>query len=62
VYRVVANNFLAEGGDNIPMFAKGTRRVETGLRDLDALIAYLQKHPEAGGPGLPTLQRIRKIR
>ncbi len=56
-YRVVANNFLAEGGDNIPMFAKGTRRVETGLRDLDALIAYLQKHPEAGGT-----QRIRKIR
>ena len=58
VYRVVANNFLAEGGDNIPMFAKGTRRVETGLRDLDALIAYLQKHPQAGGAA----QRIRKIR
>lgn len=58
VYRVVANNFLAEGGDNIPMFAKGTRRVETGLRDLDALIAYLQTHPEAGG----TPPRIRKVR
>ncbi len=58
VYRVVANNFLAEGGDNIPMFAKGTRRVETGLRDLDALIAYLQKHPETGGAP----QRIRKVR
>lgn len=58
VYRVVANNFVAEGGDNFPMFAKGTRRVETGLRDLDALIAYLQKHPEAGGAP----QRIRKVR
>jgi 5'-nucleotidase len=58
VYRVVANNFLAEGGDNIPMFAKGTRRVETGLRDLDALIAYLQQHPEAGSSPL----RIRKVR
>jgi 5'-nucleotidase len=57
-YRVVANNFLAEGGDNIPMFAKGTRRVETGLRDLDALIAYLQKHPEAGNAS----QRIHKVR
>jgi 5'-nucleotidase len=57
VYRVVANNFLAEGGDNIPMFAKGTRRVETGLRDLDALIAYLQKHPET-----VSTPRIRKIR
>jgi 5'-nucleotidase len=62
VYRVVANNFLAEGGDNIPMFAKGTRRVETGLRDLDALIAYLQKHPEAGGASLAPAQRIRKVR
>ncbi len=62
VYRVVANNFLAEGGDNIPMFAKGTRRVETGLRDLDALIAYLQKHPEAGGMSLTAPPRIRKVR
>jgi len=58
VYRVVANNFLADGGDNIPMFAQGMRRVETGLRDLDALIAYLQMHPEAGG----ALPRIRKVR
>jgi 5'-nucleotidase len=61
-YRAVANNFLAEGGDNIPMFAKGTRRVETGLRDLDALIAYLQQHPEAGGASLAPAQRIRKVR
>jgi len=57
VYRVVANNFLAEGGDNIPMFAKGTRRVETGLRDLDALIAYLQTHP-----AVDAVPRIRRIR
>jgi 5'-nucleotidase len=62
-YRVVANNFLAGGGDNIPMFAQGTRRVDTGLRDLDALVAYLQKHPELGGSGVAAPQpRIRKIR
>ena len=61
-YRVVANNFLAEGGDNIPMFAKGTRRVDTGVRDLDALIAYLQKHPELGSVSLAAPQRIRKVR
>jgi len=60
-YRVVANNFLAGGGDNIPMFAGGTRRVETGLRDLDSLIAYLQKHPELGGASLAAPQRIRKV-
>jgi 5'-nucleotidase len=62
-YRVVANNFLAEGGDNIPMFAQGTRRVATGLRDLDALVAYLRKHPELGGTGVAAPPaRIRKIR
>jgi 5'-nucleotidase len=61
-YRVVANNFLAEGGDNMPMFAKGTRRVDTGVRDLDALIAYLQKHPELGGMNLAAPQRIHKVR
>lgn len=62
-YRVVANNFLAEGGDNIPMFAQGTRRVDTGLRDLDALVAYLQKHPELGGAGVAAPPaRIRKVR
>jgi 5'-nucleotidase len=61
-YRVVANNFLAEGGDNIPMFARGTRRVETGLRDLDSLIAYLQKHPELGATSLAAPQRIHKVR
>jgi len=62
-YRVVANNFLAEGGDNIPTFAKGTRRVETSLRDLDALIAWLKVHPETGAANAAAPQpRIRKLR
>ena len=62
-YRVVANNFLAGGGDNIPVFAQGTRRVETGLRDLDALVGYLQKHPELGGTSVAASpSRIRKVR
>jgi 5'-nucleotidase len=61
-YRVVANNFLAEGGDNIPVFAKGTRRVATGLRDIDSLIAYLKQHPELGGTSLAAPQRIHKVR
>jgi len=62
-YRVVANNFLAEGGDNIPTFAKGTRRVETGRRDLDTLIAWLKAHPETGAAGAAAQQpRIRKLR
>jgi 5'-nucleotidase len=32
------------------------------LRDLDALIAYLQKHPELGGASLAAPQRIHKVR
>jgi 5'-nucleotidase len=60
-YRVVANNFLAEGGDNIPMFAQGMRRSDTGIRDLDALIAYLKQHPELGAAGVAAQPRIRKV-
>lgn len=50
-YRVVANNFLAEGGDNIPSFGKGVNRVATSIVDLDALIAWLKAHPETGAAG-----------
>jgi len=52
-YRVVANNFLAEGGDNFPVFAKAANKVDTGMRDLDALIDYLVKNPGLGGPNTP---------
>jgi len=61
-YRVAANNFLADGGDNFPTFAKGTNRVETQLRDLDALVAFLKQHPEVGSPSLAADNRIKKIR
>jgi 5'-nucleotidase len=49
-YRVVANNFLAEGGDGFPMFAKGANRAETGVRDIDALTDYLLKREQSGKP------------
>lgn len=63
-YRVVANNFLAEGGDNFPEFAKGTNRVATPIRDLDALIEYLGKMPDALAPAasLASSARIEKVR
>lgn len=57
-YRVVANNFLAEGGDNFTTFAKGTRRVATDIGDLDALLAYLAHHAQAGAPAAPRIERI----
>ncbi len=63
-YRVVANNFLAEGGDNIPEFAKGTNRVDTQLVDLDALSDYIAKNPGVGAPqtGMASSVRIDKVR
>jgi 5'-nucleotidase len=63
-YRVVANNFLAEGGDNFPEFAKGTNRVDTQIVDLDALSDFIAKSPGAGGAtaGLAPTARIGKVR
>jgi 5'-nucleotidase len=64
-YRVVANNFLAEGGDNFPEFAKGANKVDTQIRDLDALIDYLGKHEGTGGQSTslaPKAPRIQKLR
>ena len=58
-YRVVANNFLAEGGDNFTTFAKGTRRVATDIRDLDALLAYLANHPKSGATPVPRIERLK---
>jgi 5'-nucleotidase len=62
-YRVAANNFLADGGDNFPALAKGVNRSDTQLRDLDALIAYMKQHPETGAASMAAPQaRIQKLR
>jgi len=45
-YRVIVNAFLAEGGDAFPMFAKGSNRVETGIRDVDSLVRYLVRREQ----------------
>ncbi|MDL2355228.1 MAG: bifunctional metallophosphatase/5'-nucleotidase [Pseudomonadota bacterium] len=47
-YRVVANNFLAEGADGFPMFAKAVNKHDTNIVDLDAFIALLVKNERAG--------------
>ncbi len=49
-YRVVVNNFLAEGGDNFPLFVKGVERTDTGLRDIDVFSAYLADGQARGQP------------
>lgn len=52
IYRVSVNNFLASGGDNFSMLAKGRDPVDAGL-DLDATEAWL-----ATNPPVPKLGRI----
>ncbi|NGZ85832.1 bifunctional metallophosphatase/5'-nucleotidase [Duganella aceris] len=49
-YRVVTNNFLAEGGDGFPTFAKGGNRAATEIRDIDALTDYLVKREQDRKP------------
>ncbi len=49
-YRVMVNNFLAEGGDGFPTFANGRNRSNTGIRDIDAFNDYLVKREQSGKP------------
>ena len=44
IYRVTVNNFLAAGGDNFTVLAKGRDATDGGL-DLDATEAYLKTNP-----------------
>ncbi len=49
-YRIAANNFLAEGGDNFPVFTEALNKVDTQVRDFDVLVEYLVKMDKAGTP------------
>ena len=49
-YRVAANNFLAEGGDNFPVFKDALNKVDTQVRDFDAVVEYLINSDKAGKP------------
>lgn len=60
-YRIVANNFLAEGGDNFPEFGKGSKRLETGLLDLDAFTDHLRAIEGQGAALAPAAPRIIKV-
>ncbi|GAB3681855.1 bifunctional metallophosphatase/5'-nucleotidase [Angustibacter aerolatus] len=42
-YRVVANNFLSDGGDNFAAFTNGTNKIVGGI-DIDGFAAYLSSH------------------
>jgi 5'-nucleotidase len=47
-YRVVANNFLAEGADGFPLFASASNKQDTGIVDLDAFIGMLARNERDG--------------
>ena len=52
-YRIVTNNFLADGGDEFTAFTEGTNRVNRG-EDLAAFVDYL----DANSPVPPPADRI----
>ena len=56
-YRVVINNYVASGGDGLVGFTAGTKVVDTGIIDLDALVGWI-----APGRTPPTPNRIRIVR
>ena len=45
-YRVVVNNFMAEGGDDFSVFRQGRDKVNLGV-DLDALVELVAENPTA---------------
>lgn len=49
-YRIATNSFLADGGDKFSVFTQGRDREDSAVRDLDALIDYLQTQDKAGKP------------
>ena len=49
-YRVVANNFLADGGDGAALLRHGSNRLETAITDLEALERYLVQQERLGKP------------
>ena len=56
-YRVTVNNYLAEGGDNLPILREGRNRI-AGVLSLDALVAYFGRHT----PLVPGAERrVRRV-
>ena len=44
-YRIVVNNFMAEGGDDFSVFRQGRDKVNLGV-DLDALVEWIAENPK----------------
>lgn len=64
VYRIALYNYLADGNDGFATFRQGSNRAETGVRDADALRAYLAKLEQDNKPAgtyaaVPRILRIK---
>jgi 5'-nucleotidase len=59
VLTVSVNDFMAEGGDGFTMLAEPEGRDDTGIVDLDALIAWLERLPQPARA--PADQRVRAL-
>jgi 2',3'-cyclic-nucleotide 2'-phosphodiesterase (5'-nucleotidase family) len=55
-YRVIMPSFIAEGGDGYTMFPSSASITVIGLRDIDALVEYIEKNSPISKP--PTRSRI----
>ena len=55
--RVTANNFIADGGDNISVLRQGRDR-QPGLIDVDALENYLKANPGLAPDATPRITRL----
>jgi 5'-nucleotidase len=56
-YRVVVNNFMADGGDNYTVFRSCTAPLG-GDVDLDAFARYLQAHSPVAPPALNRIEKV----
>ena len=56
-YRVVVNNFMADGGDNYTVFRSCTQPLG-GEVDLDAFARYLGKHTPLAPPALNRIEKV----
>ena len=49
-YKVVANSFLAAGGDNFATLAEGTDRADSGRVDLQSMVEWFEENTVASPP------------
>jgi 5'-nucleotidase len=57
-YRVVMNNFMADGGDGYTVFRDQCTSPLGGSVDLDAFAAYLSKHSPVAPPPLTRIEKL----